>query len=266
MNRIPDRSAFTLMEISIVLIIIGMLAAGVTVGRTLLESTALQSVAADFDMYRNAVIGYRDKYRELPGDHTGAGTLTAQDAGCATPAASDNPFITTCNGNGDGMVGDTTGDPLGSFSNYYESLWVWQHLMNDGLIKGKYNGRPSTASTGITPGVNVPMSKIANASFMLRFFPTNTDTSGYFKASYGHVFFFGAPETSAAYPLNGAALTSEQAKSIDLKIDDGKPGLGKVLTTPQSVRACPTTDVESTAVYDSSLSTAACALIFITGF
>ena len=272
MIKNSPRAAFTLIEISIVLVIIGLISAGIAIGRSITESSALQSTVADFEMYRQSVLSYKEKYGELPGDHSNATSLTSTDAGCANPTASDTITSATCNGNGDGMIGDSTGNPLGAFTTYNEQLLVWQHLMNAGLIKGKYNGRRSAAASEITPNINVPASKInplsktTNAMFMLRYFPTNTFTTDYFKANYGHVFFFGAPGASASNPLNGAALNTEQAKSIDLKIDDGKPGLGKVLTSPLSVRPCPTTSVETTAVYDSSISGLACALIFITGF
>ncbi|MDX2074752.1 MAG: prepilin-type N-terminal cleavage/methylation domain-containing protein [Alphaproteobacteria bacterium] len=262
----PSRQGFTLLEISIVLAVVALLAAGVTLGRSLVESAALQSVAADYDKYRQAVVSYREKYQELPGDHTNATSLTSTDGGCPDPTASDALTTATCNGDGNGVIGDSTGDPLGAFTTYNEPLLAWQHLMNEGLIAGKYNGRRSTAGNEISINVNAPRSKIDGASFMLRYFPTNTVTTGYFAAEYGHVFFFGAPGSAANLPLNGAALTTEQAKSIDLKIDDGKPGLGKVLTSSASVRACPTTSDESTAVYDGSISAEACALIFITGF
>ncbi len=268
----PNNAAFTLLEIAMVLVIIGLLAAGVMVGRSITESSALQSAVADFDNYRQAVLSYREKYSELPGDHSGATYQTSTDAGCPAPTASNTLTPATCNGNGDGMIGDdNTGEPLGAFTSYNEPLLVWQHLMNAELIKGKFTGRRSTASNEISPDVNVPASKINNAAFILRNFPTSHALSDpiadtYFKANYGHVFFLGAAGASAAYPLNGAALTTEQAKSIDLKIDDGKPGLGKVLTSPYSVRPCPTNAGETDAMYDGSISGIACALIFITGF
>lgn len=259
-------AGFTLLELSIVLVIIALVVAGITAGRSAVENAELQSITADFNKYRQAVISYRDKYKELPGDHTDATSITSADGGCPTPSASDVVTSATCNGDGNGIVGDSTGNPLGAFSNYRESLLVWQHLGNAGMISGQYNGRRSTASTQLSHTINIPKSRFKEGSFILRYFPTNTVTTGYFLANYGHVFFYGAPGSAANLPFNDALLTTAQAKSIDLKIDDGKPGLGKVLTSPASVRPCPTTSVETTAIYDGSLANSACALIFITGF
>lgn len=257
---------FSLLELAIVIAVIALIAAGVVLGRSQIEISQLQSIVSDVDRYRRAALTYRDRYQQLPGDHTGATSLTSADGGCPNPSASNAKTTATCNGNGDGYIGDVTGNPLGAFTTYSEPLLVWQHLTNSGILSGAYTGRRSTAAGQITPDVNMPASRFKDGLFMLRHFPTNTVTTGYFKADYRHVFFFGTPGSSAAYPLNGAVLTTDQAKSIDQKIDDGRPGLGKVLTTPASVRACPTTSVESTAIYDSSVSGAACALIFITGF
>ena len=261
-------AAFTLLELSIIMTIVALIAAAIVTGRTMIDSSATQSVIAEFDIYRNAVLSYRDKYKEFPGDHSSATSLTSADAGCPLPATSDDPTSATCNGNGDGIIGDSTGNPLGGFTEFQESLLVWQHLANDNLLKGKFNGRRSTATNGITTEINAPLSQITDASFTLRYFPTNdpTHAAKHYAGTYGHVFFFGAPGGSAPFPFNGAALTTEQAKSIDQKIDDGSPGLGKVVTSPKSVRDCPTTDVEETAIYDSSITTLACSLIFITGF
>lgn len=265
--RSSSRYAFTLLEISMVMVVVGLLIAGIIVGRSMIEAAALQSVVADFEKYRQLAIAYRDKYGELPGDHSGATSIASADAGCAAnPAASNTMTTATCNGDGNGMIGDSTGDPLATFSNYKESLLFWQHLSNEGLLTERYNGRRSTASNEITFGVNVPVSKIASASFMIRYFPTDTASGNYYKANYGNVFFYGAPGASAADAFNTGALTPEQAKSIDAKIDDGRPGFGKVLTFPNSSPNCPTTTTESTAVYSGSVTTSSCALIFITGF
>lgn len=263
-------SGFSLLEMSIVLVILGFIAAAVVVGQSVLENSSLQSAIADYDRYRQAALDYKTRYKELPGDHSNATSITSDAVGCQTPADSTASFTATCNGNGDGIVGVSTGDPLADISVAgtvdYEPLFFWQHLMNAGFLPGPFNGRAATSGT-IGIGINVPKSSISGASFLLRYFPTNTVTNTSFRANYGNVFFLGAPGGTATLPLNGAALTPEQAKYIDQKIDDGKPGLGKVLTSPQSVLTnCATTSVETTAVYNSAVTTAACAMIFITGF
>ena len=264
-------SAFTLMELSIVLAVVGMIVGAITVGRTMADAAALQGVISDFDRYRTATMAFRDKYKALPGDMMNASTVWTADPGCPAPTASDAFITTTCDGNGNGFIGDSSGDPLGAQASYGETLFFWQHLANEQFIDIPYNGRLSTASNGITPGVNVPKSKMTTASFSVRFFPTNDGVSAnYFPAAYNHVFFLGAfSSTATAYqsPAYFAGLSADDAKAIDLKIDDGRPGLGKVLAPNNTgLSSCASTNVATSAVYDASQPAPNCSLIFVTGF
>lgn len=261
-----SNTGFTLLELSIVLVIVSLLIAGVVGGSSLVEASKLQSVVADLDQYRKAAILYREKYSELPGDHSHATDITSADAGCDNPTASDNPATATCNGNGDGFIGDATGAACAAIATYRETLLVWQHLSNEHLINGNYNGRRSTASNQITPEVNVPMSRIKGASYMLANFPgTRGGGCAFFTADRANVIYFGLPRTSAAYPYLDPALPPDGAKSIDLKIDDGKPGMGKLVTLPSSEQAgCADSDNAATAVYGTSKQLK-CALIYFTG-
>ena len=62
------KAAFTLIEISIVLVIIGLIVGGVLVGRDLIRSAELQTIITDKNKYITAVNTFRTKYNELPGD------------------------------------------------------------------------------------------------------------------------------------------------------------------------------------------------------
>ena len=77
-KRASKRSAFTLIELSIVLIIIGLLVAGITGGASLIKSAQLRSVMSEARGYNVAVNSFVVQYDELPGDYDVAftGTLT----------------------------------------------------------------------------------------------------------------------------------------------------------------------------------------------
>jgi len=264
-HNIHSRRGFTLIELAIVLAVIALVAAGISVGRALVENASIQSVVSDVQTYRQAVLNYREKYKEYPGDHTAA--VAADHASCATLDASDDNATAGCNGNGDGVIGNSTGAPIGAMALYGEALQVWNHLGRDHLIPGQYSGRPSSATNQTTLGINAPKSKLAGASFQLRYFPPTTDTVNFFTAEYSHVFYFGKPGSAANVPFTDVALTSEQAKSIDQKMDDGRPGLGNVMTYKNAAQSsCASDATESESVYLSSTGNPACALIFITGF
>ena len=71
MRSLTSRRAqggFTLVEIAIVLVIVGLLLAGVLKGQELIENSKIKNIAKDMDGITSAVLSYRDRYKALPGD------------------------------------------------------------------------------------------------------------------------------------------------------------------------------------------------------
>src|SRR5437762_14213912 len=100
-NRKNSEAGFTLVEIAIVLVIIGLLLGGILKGQEMITQAKIKNVINDFNGIAVAVTSYQDRYRALPGDDANATTRrTTQAAG---------------NGNGDGVIrgfanaNDTTG-------------------------------------------------------------------------------------------------------------------------------------------------------------
>ena len=123
-----NQSGFTLIEIAIVLVIIGLLLGGVLKGQELINSAKVKNLATDFRNIPVYIYGYQDKFRALPGDDP---NLTAHLTG-ATPCT-NAPTVTAgkCSvGNGliDGNWYDTT---VAS-----ESYVFWQHVRLAGLASG----------------------------------------------------------------------------------------------------------------------------------
>ncbi|MPQ57528.1 prepilin-type N-terminal cleavage/methylation domain-containing protein [Duganella sp. FT27W] len=110
--RQPARQAgFTLVEIAIVLVIIGLLLGGVLKGQSLIDSARVKNIIQQSTSLTSAVNAYQDKFRALPGDDV-QGTTHAPGA--------------TGNGNGDGQIA--------------EYLLAPQHLALAGFITGSFNG------------------------------------------------------------------------------------------------------------------------------
>lgn len=113
------QSGFTLVEIAIVLVIIGLLLGGIIKGRELIANAKVKSLVEHAEELAAAVYAYQDKYGVYPGDDKKASTsLAGGVGGCA---ADD-----IVNGNGNGQV-----------SEYLEAA---QHLGCANLVKGSYNG------------------------------------------------------------------------------------------------------------------------------
>ena len=136
------QSGFTLIEIAIVLVIIGLLLGGILKGQELITQGRIRNVANDFQSMTAAINLYQDRYRALPGDDPGAATR----------------WSTTTSGTGDGTIGTgTAGAPAynsGTASD--ESRLFWQHLRLAGLVGGATTtgpvgtANPPNAASGVT--------------------------------------------------------------------------------------------------------------------
>jgi prepilin-type N-terminal cleavage/methylation domain-containing protein len=137
-DKTKPNAGFSLVELSIVLVILGLLVGGVLTGKSLIRAAELRSVTTDQQRFVAAAQIFREKYQAFPGDMTNATAFWGTAAACPGTYLQPSTDATTCNGNGDGGVrGDTTG------SN--ESFRFWQQLANAGLIEGQYSGVTGSA-------------------------------------------------------------------------------------------------------------------------
>jgi prepilin-type N-terminal cleavage/methylation domain-containing protein len=116
-----QQSGFTLIEIAIVLVIIGLLLGGVLKGQELIENSRIKSVVADMRGVSAAFTGYFDRYRALPGDELGATTL-GRGWG-AIPA-----------GNNDGVLNQAFADTFTAGT--AEHVGMWRVLRSSGFLGG----------------------------------------------------------------------------------------------------------------------------------
>ena len=235
MNR-----GLSLVELSIVLVILGLLTGGILAGQSLIRASELRSVTADLSRHMTAVQTFRDKYFAIPGDMTNAtkfwGTDTA--SACSTsPVAGDRVSKTaTCDGDGNGAIA----------SNHPETFRIWQHLANAGLIEGSYTGVDAGGGVGgaHTAGVNCPRLRISNGGASAFWHGNVAVNHPYlFEGNYGNSFIYGQ---CGAYECVGGLFKPEETWNIDTKLDDGRPGLGKVVVR-SAVSATNCSDTSSTA-------------------
>lgn len=265
---------FTLVEMSVVLLIIALIVGGIVVGSDMITNSQMQTIIADVERFKNASKQFRDKYNYLPGDLPTAATFWGTDAGC--PVADSAPKTETCNGDGDGKIRETssTFTSPASLGTNAESLRVWQHLANAGFIEGLYNG--AAVNSNYKPGVNIPKSELNEAAGFIFFYsdPVNSSNSGpggavpaAHPSNYGHIIEFGGGVTSTAVTatFSGSyALTTAQALIVDKKADDGMPSSGNILSFTNA--ASPNCNDGSTPPqYATSNTGTLCSLIFLTG-
>lgn len=191
-----NTKGFTLIELSISLVIIGLIVGGILGARDLISQAELRSVMKDVSGYRTAINTFNLKYNGLPGDIINASSYWPS---CdATPA--------NCNGNGDGGLGTVEGKR------------GWQQLSDSGLIPGSYNGANAAP---VVLDEQVPSSSVEGGGYTLL---TGTGAS---PSAGKNLILFGIPISTGAI-TGGNVLSPPDVKAIDDKMDDGLPGQGKV--------------------------------------
>jgi prepilin-type N-terminal cleavage/methylation domain-containing protein len=236
----PLKSGFTLVELSIVLVIIGLIIGGVLVGRDLISAATVRAQISQIEKYQTAVNTFRGKYGYLPGDIPGP---TAQQFGF-TVAAGTGTWCPGGSRDGNGIIAGTSpanGCPIEGAVQNGEPLVFWVDLSTAGLIGGGFNTATpdplsSTITTTTTPGLSsfYPAAKIGNGNYVVvasggygANFNTTGDGFNYFVVS-GISSLSLSQDWSTIIPV--MEIASAQAYGIDSKIDDGYPMSGKVIT------------------------------------
>ena len=218
--------AFSLVELSIVLVILGLLTGGILAGQSLIRAAELRSVSTETSKYRTAINSFRDKYFAIPGDMNNATKFWTSRGGDSFDATCQNLSSAgtqaTCNGNGNGQIDN----PVVINAERYRA---WQHLANAGLIEGSYTGVPDTGGLyHMTPGLNVPPSKVASSAYhILNGGPgrvTAPDASN-FGGNWGLGDEVRATLADGTYQ---PVFVPEEMWNIDTKMDDGRPAYGIV--------------------------------------
>ncbi|MDX2112833.1 MAG: prepilin-type N-terminal cleavage/methylation domain-containing protein [Alphaproteobacteria bacterium] len=207
------KSGFTLIELSIVLVIIGLIVGGVLVGQDLIKAAELRATISQLEKYDAAVNTFRGKYNALPGDMNNAATFG---------------FV-SATGNGDGFIAATTAADAGN-QFQYEAAAFFSHMADANLISEAIN---AYAGTGTTKTTNYAAGDIDEAT---NFMPVSKMGRGTLVTARGangqNFFFLGIPtvEDGVATYTDGSQIPVIDAFQIDSKLDDGNPSIGRVVS------------------------------------
>ena len=134
-GRLPGRqSGFTLVELAIVLVIIGLILAAVLKGQEMITNAKVKNVVNDLKGVSTAYYSYQDRYKAVPGD----------DANAA------NHFTGGQNGGGDGLITGLFNATTSPLTTATESQNFWQHTRLAGFTTGV-----ATATTALPPNTSM---------------------------------------------------------------------------------------------------------------
>lgn len=191
MSTLNRQKGFTLIEIAIVLVIIGLLLGGVLKGQELINTARVRAMNNTVDGITAAWFSFQDRYRSYPGDYS-----TAQS---------------TVNLPGtDGITGPAGGDGNGLVDSDSERARVWVHLEAAGYLTGGYT---DDGATVVATAYACPPTVC----------PDNGFGSG-MNLSYGAMVQTGVADTHEL--LSGRGIPVEVIAELDRKVDDGSPVSG----------------------------------------
>ena len=263
-DNLHSKKGFTLVELSIVLVIIGLIAGGVLVGKELIAIAELRKIMSQPTMIGSAVQTFKIKYNGLPGDMADASDIFGLDPeGCSFNNVPKTPKNQTCNGNGNNQIEAFTGN---------ETYTFWQQLAAASLISGVYRGSIGISGSYIDSSNSYSID--SNNMWLAYSGITRAladallgNGNGYYNSYYNSniLFGYGVNDVGNGEPL---FLTPAQAFAWDQKEDDGIPAHGKLQSLNSQYafsRNCVTTDDE-TARYKTDYNSKACGMIVIGAF
>ncbi len=220
---------FTLVEMAIVLVIIGLIVGGILKGQEIVNNGRVKTQVAQIDSIKAAVATFQDTYGFYPGDYK-ASLLTGGTGAQTTFDGNEDGIINSAT-TGEGGVTDAAAALAGK-----EMSYAWLQLTYANLMGGA-NPDTTSGTTTYSLGGKVPGSFLVLGDFNYQSFNSQlAATSGSFTISGKMVRIQGNADAqaSSAKPI----MRAIDASNIDSKYDDGSPNSGGILASLSSTDNC----------------------------
>lgn len=209
-NNQQSQAGFTLVELAIVLVIIGLIVGGVLVGQDLIKSAETRATISQIEKFNAAATTFRDKFGGLPGDLNNS---RASQFGLGPTRASG-----TGQGDGNGLIeGAGASTPEGLMG---ETVMFWSDLTTASLISSSVSAPATNGTAGVAD--DLPSSRMREAA---KFHVYSVLGRNYF-----YIGGFGSAVNSSTGAFTASnAISPIQAFSIDEKLDNGDGDEGVVI-------------------------------------
>ena len=211
---VNKQRGFTLVEIAIVLVIIGLLLGGILKGQELITAARVRNVADQSAGVQAAYYGFIDRYRAVPGD-----MLNTQVCG-----AMGNVWP-TCPGTGPGGTGAQGGNGQIDSGNFAEASAAWAHLSAAGFLQGQYPGTATTGPAYIAPPTPAAPTNPWNGFLLLG------RTADYMNVTPG--------QPPRLHLIMGKNVPVNIMRELDVKVDDSFPQSGILRSAPATATGFP---------------------------
>jgi prepilin-type N-terminal cleavage/methylation domain-containing protein len=224
---IHTRTAFSLVELSIVLVILGLLVGGILAGQSLIRASELRKLTTQITEAQASYMAFRGKYLALPGDMPnatafwGAANTAGAGGSCSNILTNTGTGTQTCNGNGNGNHDSN------------ERYRYWQHLQFAGMIAGNYIGvagdNPNASGYDDRIGLNLPATaaddRVSDGGFRASHLSQSSlDTFFTFNLKEGN--YMRMADCCNDGNIDGRFLSGSESWQVDTKMDDGLPYKG----------------------------------------
>jgi len=234
-GRRANGNGFTLVELSLVMVIIGLIVGAILVGQDLIAAARVRAQVSQIEQLKTTINNFKLKYNYLPGDMPGKDSVTGNTDQSSTAwqyGFNTRSWWTVGCGNGggcgdgDGYINGNNGWQSGSQAD--EGHLFWLDLTQSGMFSGNFTLYANTTTTNVANFL--PKANLDDGLYILVYSggvvgPSYNDGKNYINVS--KVTSFASNNQGYTRSKNGVKVV--YAYNIDTKMDDGLPQSGKVL-------------------------------------